>query len=137
MSYNSRVISIMLQRTNSFLPSDLDRSLHSLLIIPSCGFGPIFNSFRSPFVHSLSMTSAIIVGFDIIVIFSFVFGLLVLSTAAFSPEVHRQPTWYGFLVPLFIYDIILLFGLGYQTDAGPPAGFCVFQAVLLYSIPGW
>jgi hypothetical protein len=83
------------------------------------------------------MTSGTIIGFDLIVIFSFTFGLLVLSTVIYSSEVRRQPTWYGFLTPLFIYDIILLLGMGYQTDAGPPEGFCVFQAVLLYSIPGW
>jgi hypothetical protein len=83
------------------------------------------------------MTSATIIGFDSIVIFSLVFGLLVLCTAICSSEVRRQPTWYGFLIPLFIYDFILVLGLGYQTDAGPPEGFCIFQAVLLYSIPGW
>ncbi|KAF7760235.1 hypothetical protein Agabi119p4_10911 [Agaricus bisporus var. burnettii] len=27
--------------------------------------------------------------------------------------------------------------MGYQTDKGPPEKLCVFQAVLLYSIPGW
>ncbi|KAF5354036.1 hypothetical protein D9756_007182 [Leucocoprinus leucothites] len=83
------------------------------------------------------MASGTIVGFDIIVILSFFFGLLLLSTAILSSRVHRQPPWYGFLAPLFIYDIVFMFGMGYQTENGPPPGFCAFQGVLLYSIPGW
>lgn len=83
------------------------------------------------------MAPSSIIGFDCIVIFSLLFGALVLGTAAFSSQVRRQPTWYGFLAPALVYDFILLLGMGHQTDTGLPAGLCIFQAVLLYSIPGW
>lgn len=83
------------------------------------------------------MASGSIVGFDLIVIFSLLLGALVLGTAAISSQVRRQPTWYGFLAPALMYDIILVLGMGHQTDRGLPAGLCTFQAVLLYSIPGW
>lgn len=83
------------------------------------------------------MTSGSIIGFDFLVFLSLTFGSLVLGTAAFSSQVLRGPTWYGFLAPALAYDVILVLGMGYQTDTGPPAGLCLFQAVLLYSIPGW
>ncbi|KAJ3576014.1 hypothetical protein NP233_g702 [Leucocoprinus birnbaumii] len=64
-------------------------------------------------------------------------GGQVLSTAVFS-GVRRQPSWYGFLAPLFFYDIVLMIGMGNQTESSPPTeGLCTFQAVFLYSIPGW
>jgi len=83
------------------------------------------------------MNSGIVIGFDAIVIFSLFFGLLVLSTAILSSRVHRSPVWYGLLAPFFMYDIIFILGMGYQSEVDPPLGFCAFQAILLYSVPGW
>lgn len=83
------------------------------------------------------MNSGIVIGFDAIVIFSLFFGLLVLSTAILSSRVHRSPVWYGLLAPFFMYDIIFILGMGYQNEVDPPLGFCAFQAILLYSVPGW
>lgn len=83
------------------------------------------------------MNSGVVIGFDAIVIFSLFFGLLVLCTAILSPRVHRSPFWYGLLVPFFVYDIIFMLGMGYQNEVGPPMEFCAFQAILLYSVPGW
>lgn len=30
-----------------------------------------------------------------------------------------------------------MLGMGYQNEVGPPMEFCAFQAILLYSVPGW
>ncbi|KAF9451556.1 hypothetical protein P691DRAFT_772997 [Macrolepiota fuliginosa MF-IS2] len=83
------------------------------------------------------MASGVIIGFDFIVISSFLFGLLVLGTAILSQEIHREATWYGLLVPALFYSIILVIGMGQQTGLEPPRGLCAFQAIFLYSIPGW
>jgi hypothetical protein len=93
--------------------------------------------FRNFVFSEITMTSSTIIGFDLIVILSFLFGLLVLGTAIFSSRVHRQPPWYSLMAPLFIYDIVFMLGMGYQVDTGFPAGLCIWQAILLYSIPGW
>lgn len=78
---------------------------------------------------------SIVFAFDVISIILIVLLLLVVLTAAFSRQVQRRASWFGFMLPVIFYQTSFLLLLGAQNHSQPPFPLCVMQSVLIYALP--
>ncbi|KAF9032618.1 hypothetical protein BJ165DRAFT_1517190 [Panaeolus papilionaceus] len=79
--------------------------------------------------------TGLIIIFDVLSFFGLISILVVISTAWFSPRVHRTSLWFLFMSSFAFTSISNLLLLGQQTGRQPNFGLCIFQASLVYAAP--
>jgi len=77
-----------------------------------------------------------IIAFDILNLIAVITLSAVLLTAWRSSRIRRTPTWYLYTFSWDVYSIAYLLIVGKQTGSEPVWGWCLFQAIMIYAIPG-
>ncbi|KAF5372967.1 hypothetical protein D9758_001747 [Tetrapyrgos nigripes] len=78
---------------------------------------------------------ALIYVFNAICILGFLSLSAIVTVAWLSPSIQRSKTWYSFITPWIMYDVVNLLLLGQQTGGEPSHGLCLAQASLRYTVP--
>ncbi|KAJ7584291.1 hypothetical protein C8J56DRAFT_1053746 [Mycena floridula] len=81
-----------------------------------------------------------VLAFNILSFAGFFLLALVLIPVILSKQVHRNRTWFGVILAWMLYSLSYLLILGHQFGPEPPFGLCMFQTILIYTMPtmnGW